>query len=79
VVTILLIPDYPITMFSRRHYQFIASILRNVRNYPVFVKTQKELADAYYFDVVRKFANEFKKDNPRFDESRFYEAINKEE
>jgi|TARA_R100000479_G_C6347160_1_gene187683 hypothetical protein len=79
VVTILLIPDYPITMFSRRHYQFIASILRNVRNYPVFVKTQKELADAYYFDIVRKFANEFKKDNHRFDESRFYEAINKEE
>lgn len=73
VVTILLIPEYPINMFSRRHYRYIVSILRDIREYPAFKQ------NAYYFDVVRKFANEFKKDNPRFDESRFYEAINKEE
>ena len=73
MATILLIPDYPITMFSRRHYKYIVSILRDIREYPAFKQ------DTYYFDVVRKFAIELKKDNPRFDESRFYEAINKEE
>lgn len=66
-------------MFSRRHYQFIASLLSNIRNFPVFLKTEKDLLDAYYDEVVRRFVIEFKKDNPRFDESRFYEAINKEE
>jgi len=78
VVTILLIPEYPINMFSRRHYRAIATILRSIRGFPAFYNEGK-LCDAYYFDVVRKFANEFKKDNHRFDESKFYEAINKEE
>ena len=65
-------------MFSRRHYRFIVGILRSVREYPAFYN-EGQLCDAYYFDVVRKFVTEFKKDNHRFDESKFYEAINKEE
>mgnify|MGYP001601656280 FL=1 len=59
------IPKQP--MFQKRHYDAIASVLRNVK--------QQQYTDLYAVDnVVRRLANLFDADNVHFDRGRFEQA-----
>lgn len=57
--------------FSRQHYQAIADILKEVyRN-----NEEEPVTKTIITDIGTKLIELFKKDNPRFDETRFRNAV----
>lgn len=73
-------------MFNRRHYEFVATIIRDTRieikNIPSLgatrgiggLDTVEKAASATLDSLVWRFADAFAKDNPLFNADRFFNA-----
>ena len=51
-------------IFQKRHYEFIADILKDIRNVEITIE-----------EVIEVFADEFAKSNPMFDKKKFLDRI----
>ena len=51
-------------ILQKRHYEFIADILKDIRNVEITIE-----------EVIEVFADEFAKSNPMFDKKKFLDRI----
>jgi len=64
--------NYKKPMFSKRHYEKIAEILRECTPEPNFIMSVS--ATLQHEGLIKVFASEFKADNPNFKPDKFLRA-----